>query len=180
MILSKPVGTLYGHNLMWHRFWKFTVFLKRKKKPNKNETPPKQQESSYLFWGDLIFVSFSAFCCYRIWQASSAFTLSTAFMIFVNHHICSLPAIFLQIEELQSLQSFLTRQLLFLLDNFLSFSVLFLTHVLLEMHRTAHNVPPSLLSTDIYTWWQNDALCLVLSALSDDGQYFAILAVTAQ
>lgn len=37
-----------------------------------------------------------------------------------------------------------------------------------------------LLSTDIYTWWQNDALCLVLSALSDDGQYFAILAVTAQ
>lgn len=152
MILSKPVGTVYGHNLMWHRFWKFTVFKKKNTKTTKTKNTTKQKHQNNNKKAPICFEVIS-YLFHSVPSRSVAIEFDkqvlhlpypTAFMIFVNHHICSLPTIFLQIEELQSLQSFLAGQLLFLLDNFLSFSVLFLTHVLLEMHRTAHSVSPSL------------------------------------
>lgn len=51
MILSKPAGTVYVHNLMWHRFQKFTNLKKKnhKQTQNNNKVPVCFEVISYLF-----------------------------------------------------------------------------------------------------------------------------------
>lgn len=131
-------------------------------------------------WDDLIFVSLGAshFCWLWIWQTNSAFSLSIVF-IFVKHHICSPPTTSLQTFYWRfAFSSVFPHKLLCLLDNFFS-SVLSLTCVLLEMHRTPHSLPTSLEYWNLHlvtkwcalschqcpSWWDPVLCCLPWLAL---------------
>lgn len=137
MILSKAIGTVCVHNFVAQVpeiHWLV----------NTNTLPKAATMKLTSVWDDLIFVSLSAtqLRWFWIWQASSAFSLSVAF-IFVNHHICSPPTSF-HIEKLQSLQTFLTRQVLYLLNNFFCLSLCFLLLLFSLRCTELHSLPTSL------------------------------------